>query len=66
VYQYLGWRWTNWVVIIGAGVAWVCTSLIRETYAPAILRRRAKKKRKEADDERYWSRYDEKLEFFPL
>ncbi|KAK5168210.1 uncharacterized protein LTR77_006779 [Saxophila tyrrhenica] len=66
VYQYLGWRWTNWVVIIGAGVAWVLTSIIQETYAPAILRRRAAKKRKETGDDAWWSRYDEKLEFLPL
>jgi multidrug resistance protein len=66
VFQYLGWRWTNWVVIIGASVAWVTTSLIKETYAPAILRRRAAKKRKETGDDRWWSRYDDKLEFWPL
>ena len=66
VFQYLGWRWTNWVVIIGASVAWVTTSLIKETYAPAILRRRAKKRRKETGDDRYWSRYDDKLKFWPL
>jgi multidrug resistance protein len=66
VYEYLGWRWTNWVVIIGAGVAWVTVSLVQETYGPAILRRRAKKRRNESGDERWFSRYDEKLEFFPL
>lgn len=66
VYQYLGWRWTNWVVMIVAGVAWVAVSLIRETYTPAILRARAKKKRKETGDSRWWSRYDEKVTFWPL
>jgi len=66
VYQYAGWRWTNWVVIIGAAVAWVSTSCIKETYAPAILRRRAAKKRKETEDDSWWSRYDEKLDFLPL
>ncbi|KAK3714466.1 hypothetical protein LTR37_007772 [Vermiconidia calcicola] len=66
VFQYLGWRWTNWVVIIGASVAWVTTSLIKETYPPAILRKRAAKRRKESDDERWYSRYDEKMEFWPL
>ena len=66
VFQYLGWRWTNWVVIMGASVAWVTTSLIKESYAPAILRRRAAKKRKETGDDRWWSRYDDKLEFWPL
>lgn len=66
VFQYLGWRWTNWVVMIGASVAWATTSLIKETYAPAILRSRAKKRRKETGDDRYWSRYDDKLKFWPL
>lgn len=22
VFQYLGWRWTDWVVMIGSGVSW--------------------------------------------
>ena len=66
VFQYLGWRWTNWVVIIGASVAWVITSAIKETYAPAILRGRVKKRRKETGDDRWWSRYDDKMEFWPL
>ncbi|KAK1008669.1 hypothetical protein LTR91_003028 [Friedmanniomyces endolithicus] len=66
VFQYLGWRWTNWVVVIVASVAWIVVSLIQETYAPAILRKRAAKKRKETGDERWWSRYDDKEEFWPL
>ena len=66
VYQYLGWRWTNWVVIIVAAVAWVSISFIQETYAPAILRKRAKKRRKETQDERWWSRYDDNVAFWPL
>lgn len=66
VYQYLGWRWTNWVVLIVAGTAWIVVSLITETYTPAILRRRAKQKRKETGDERYFSRYDDKQAFWPL
>ncbi|EMC92111.1 hypothetical protein BAUCODRAFT_78487 [Baudoinia panamericana UAMH 10762] len=66
VAQNLGWRWTNWVVIIVAVVAWVVVSVCRETYAPAILRRRAAAKRKETGDERWWSRYDDKEEFWPL
>lgn len=49
-----------------ASVAWIMTSLIKETYAPAILRRRAAKKRQETGDDRWWSRYDDKLEFWPL
>ncbi|KAK3657841.1 hypothetical protein LTR56_002220 [Elasticomyces elasticus] len=66
VFQYLGWRWTNWVVVIVASAAWIIVSLIPETYAPAILRKRAAKKRKETGDDRWFSRYDDKEEFWPL
>ncbi|GAB7355630.1 hypothetical protein MBLNU459_g6351t1 [Dothideomycetes sp. NU459] len=66
VFQYLGWRWTNWIVMILSGVAFVGVSLIQETYTPAILRKRAAAKRKETGDDRYWSRYDDKKKFLPL
>ena len=66
VFEYLGWRWTNWIVTIVSGVAWVVVSSIPETYAPAILRARAAKKRKETGDDRYWCRYDETMGFFEL
>jgi len=58
VYQYLGWRWTNWLVLILSGVALAMVALEKESYAPAILRQKAAKKRKESGDRRYWSRYD--------
>lgn len=61
VYQYLGWRWTNWIVVIVGGVAWISTSLIKETYTPTILKKRAEKRRKETGDDRWWCRYDEKI-----
>jgi len=66
VFQYMGWRWTNWIVVIVSGVAFIAIVMIPETYAPAILRARAAKKRKETDDQRYWCRYDEKVAFLPL
>lgn len=66
VFEYLGWRWTNWVVTIVSGAAWVIVSSIPETYSPAILRKRAAKKRKETSDSRWWSRYDETASFWPL
>jgi hypothetical protein len=40
--------------------------LIRETYAPAILRAKSAKKRKETGDQRWFSRYDDKKLFWPL
>ncbi|XXH01539.1 hypothetical protein Hte_007899 [Hypoxylon texense] len=61
VYQYLGWRWDNWLVLILAGAGTICMSLTKETYAPIILQKKAARRRKEEDDERWWCRYDEKL-----
>jgi len=60
VYQYLGWRWDNWLVLIIAGTTVVVMSFVKETYAPIILQRKAARMRKETGDERWWSRYDEK------
>ena len=52
--------------MIAAGASFAMIALVGETYAPAILRKRASKKRKETDDPRWWSRYDEKSAFWPL
>ncbi|KAF4337553.1 major facilitator superfamily transporter [Fusarium beomiforme] len=61
VYQYLGWRWDNWIPLIlgGAGVLMMMT--VKETYHPAILKRKAARLRKENDDPRYWCQYDQKV-----
>lgn len=59
VYQYLGWRWTNWLVLIFGGAVLVLLASIQETYTPIILRRRAADKRKRTGDPRWWSRYDQ-------
>ncbi|RYP87391.1 hypothetical protein DL770_004803 [Monosporascus sp. CRB-9-2] len=66
VYQYLGWRWDNWLVLILAGAGTICIALIKETYAPNILQRKASRIRKETNDQRWWSRYDEKLSTISL
>ena len=66
VTEYLGWRWTNWIVVILGGVGFGMMCLIKETYAPALLRRKAARLRKESADGRYWCRYDEKKSFWPL
>lgn len=65
-YQYLGWRWTIWLVLIfaGAGLGLLC--LCKETYGPAILRKLAADRRKETGDDRWWSTYDEKRALGPL
>ncbi|KAH8198656.1 hypothetical protein TruAng_007197 [Truncatella angustata] len=51
-----GWRWVFWVIAIAAGVATVGSFFIlRETYGPELLERRAKHLRKETGDPRYHS-----------
>ena len=50
-----------------AGVAWIFVCILRETYAPTILNEKARKRRKETGDDRYWSRYDDrKISFLRL
>ncbi|EFQ33893.1 major facilitator superfamily transporter [Colletotrichum graminicola] len=45
------WRWLYWIQLILSFVVWVLISFtVRETYAPTILARRAKKMRKETGD----------------
>ncbi|KAF2133721.1 MFS general substrate transporter [Dothidotthia symphoricarpi CBS 119687] len=66
VFQALGWRWTNWVVMAAAGVSWFMVFLIPETYAPALLRAKSKRKRHETSDPRWFSRYDDGKKFWPL
>ncbi|KAJ5092652.1 hypothetical protein NUU61_007522 [Penicillium alfredii] len=58
VYQYLGWRWINWVVLICTGVSFLLMVLVQETYAPALLRRKTKIKQTQTGDRRWWCRFD--------
>ncbi|KAI0202122.1 major facilitator superfamily transporter [Astrocystis sublimbata] len=58
VFQYLGWRWDNWLILILAGVATIFVFFTKETYAPTILKAKAARLRKETNDERWWTRYD--------
>lgn len=39
----VNWRWLFWLLTAISGVMWVLGSLIPETYAPVLLRRRALK-----------------------
>ncbi|GAB1192953.1 hypothetical protein APSETT444_002154 [Aspergillus pseudonomiae] len=49
-----GWRWLYWLMLILAFVSWVLISFtVPETYAPTILKRRAKKLRKTENDPKY-------------
>lgn len=63
VFEYLGWRWTSWIVIIMGGLAFVLLASVRETYTPVLLRKRAEKKRQEMKDPRWWSPHDNHLPF---
>ena len=60
VTQYLGWRWANWVVMMMGGVSFVFACIMKETYGPTLLRKKAAQRRKETDDPRWWCRYDQK------
>ncbi|KAI9643554.1 hypothetical protein NHQ30_008173 [Ciborinia camelliae] len=64
--EYLGWRWTNWIVMMLSGCAWIACGFVKETYAPVILIKKAAKMREETGDERYWCRYDQKKSFFEI
>ncbi|KAK0725354.1 major facilitator superfamily transporter [Lasiosphaeris hirsuta] len=66
VYQYMGWRWTNYISLILGGVAALLILTVRETYAPSILQRKAARIRKESDDDRWWCRYDNKISTIDL
>lgn len=66
VTQYLGWRWTNWISMIMSSFAWFMVCIIKETYSPAILIAKAKARRHETSEQRWWSRYDQKVSFSRL
>lgn len=57
VFQNLGWRWNNWLVLILAGVLGLLAVTHPETYPPVLLRRRAERLRRETGDARYMSRF---------
>ncbi|ODH34732.1 hypothetical protein ACO22_03053 [Paracoccidioides brasiliensis] len=58
VTQYLGWRWTNWLSMIFAGIALALLCFVKETYTPVLLQKKARRLRAETGDSRWWSRYD--------
>ncbi|KAJ6120058.1 hypothetical protein N7523_004338 [Penicillium sp. IBT 18751x] len=60
VTQYLGWRWMCWIALLLSGVALAFALILKETYAPTLLQKKAARLRKETDDSRWWSRYDQK------
>lgn len=54
-----GWRWLYWIQLILSFCAWILiTFTVPETYAPRLLANRAKKLRKEMNDDRYVTEQD--------
>lgn len=52
--QFANWRWSFWVLVIWAGIEWVLIiAFVPETYAPVLLRRKARILRKETGDDRW-------------
>lgn len=66
MFEYLGWRWDSWIVLILAGAAIFLMLTVKETYAPAVLKAKAARMRKETGDDRYWCRYDQKISIVKL
>ncbi|CDM35105.1 Major facilitator superfamily [Penicillium roqueforti FM164] len=60
VTEYLGWRWMCWIALMLSAIALVFAIILKETYAPTILQKKAARMRKESGDSRWWSRYDQK------
>lgn len=54
LYDAAGWRWLYWIQLILSGVSWaMITFTVPETYAPTLLKKRAKKLRKQENDPKY-------------
>ncbi|KAF4589312.1 MFS multidrug transporter [Ophiocordyceps camponoti-floridani] len=59
VYQYLGWRWADWIVLIMGAFCILLMFTVKETYAPTILRRKVARLQAQTGDARWWCRYDQ-------
>lgn len=66
VTQYLGWRWMCWIALIFSGVALAFAIILKESYAPTLLRKKAARLRKETGDSRWWSSYDQKASLLEI
>lgn len=56
----------DWIALIFSGVALVLAIILKETFAPTLLQKKAAQLRKETDDPRWWSRYDQKATLFQI
>ncbi|KAJ6079811.1 hypothetical protein N7467_009564 [Penicillium canescens] len=66
VTQYLGWRWMDWIALILSAIALVFAILLKETYAPTLLQKKAARLRKESGESRWWCRYDQKAGLYEI
>lgn len=66
IVEYLHWRWNSWILMMTSIIAWLLLMSIKETYMPVLLRKKAKKLRKETGDNRWWSQYDHNLTVFQI
>ncbi|KAI0506707.1 putative MFS transporter [Xylaria bambusicola] len=61
VAEYLGWRWTFWLILIIAGVvSLLAVPLMWETFEPVLLKRRAARLRKSTNNPNFHARFDNK------
>ncbi|KAI1117108.1 major facilitator superfamily domain-containing protein [Nemania sp. NC0429] len=61
VSEYLGWRWTFWLILIIAGVAsLLAIPLLKETFEPVLLERKAARMRKSTGNMNFQARSDNK------
>jgi multidrug resistance protein len=55
----VGWRWTFWLVVILSGISTIASVfLLRETYAPVLLKWKAEKLKKETGNVHLRSKFD--------
>ncbi|OBR07080.1 Major facilitator superfamily transporter [Colletotrichum higginsianum IMI 349063] len=54
-----GWRSLNWMSLISTAVGALFIMTVPETYRPTLLRKKAAQKRREEEDHRYWSDFDD-------
>ncbi|KAL0942955.1 MFS multidrug transporter [Colletotrichum truncatum] len=59
-----GWRSLNWMSLISTAVGALFIMTVPETYRPTLLRKMAAEKRKEEQDFRYWSDFDDTVPLF--
>lgn len=64
VFEHLGRRWTNWIILILGGLGILMMLTVKETYVPEILRRKTTQLRKETKDHRWWCESDREVSAF--